>query len=100
MPVNASVSPMNKFKHFGKKIDFYFVIIGRGIKKTALEHLAKKLGISDRVIFTGFVPDADLPYFYKLSRSFIIASIAELLSLATLQAMASGLLCDVPRPFS
>ena len=74
-----------------KKIDFYFVIIGRGIKKAALEQLARELGISDRVIFTGFVPDADLPYFYKLSRSFIIASIAELLSLATLQAMASGL---------
>lgn len=32
-----------------------------------------------------------MPIIYKLSRCFIIASIAELLSLATLQAMASGL---------
>ncbi|MBS1665894.1 MAG: glycosyltransferase [Bacteroidetes bacterium] len=74
-----------------KKIDFRFVIVGKGIKKAALEKLAIELGIADRVIFTGFVPDADLPYFYKMGRSFIIASIAELLSLATLQAMASGL---------
>jgi glycosyltransferase involved in cell wall biosynthesis len=74
-----------------KKIDFYFVVVGRGIKKKALERLTKELGISDKVIFTGFVVDEDLPYFYKLSRCFIIASIAELLSLATLQAMASGL---------
>ena len=59
--------------------------------KTALEQYANKLDISDQVIFTGFVPDEELPYFYKLSKCFIIASIAELLSLVTLQAMASGL---------
>ena len=74
-----------------KKIDFCFVIVGKGISKKSLEHLVNELGINEKVIFTGFVPDADLPYFYKLSRCFIIASIAELLSLVTLQAMASGL---------
>jgi glycosyltransferase involved in cell wall biosynthesis len=74
-----------------KKNDFYFVIVGKGIAKQSLENLAKELGIADKVVFTGFVPEEDLPFFYKLSRCFIIASIAELLSLATLQAMASGL---------
>ena len=74
-----------------RRVDFYLVIVGRGIKKSSLEHLAMDLGISDRVIFTGFVPDADLPYIYKLSRCFIISSIAELLSLSALQGMASGL---------
>ncbi|HEV3224769.1 MAG TPA: glycosyltransferase [Puia sp.] len=74
-----------------KKVDFYFVIVGRGIKKNALERLAMELGISERVVFTGYVPDADLPYIYKLSRCFIISSIAELLSLSVLQGMASGL---------
>jgi 1,2-diacylglycerol 3-alpha-glucosyltransferase len=74
-----------------KKNDFYFVIVGRGVRKSALERHTKKLGISDRVIFTGFVPDEDLPYIYKLSRCFIISSVAELLSLGALQGMASGL---------
>jgi len=74
-----------------KKIDFRFVVVGKGISKTTLEQLTHQLGITDKVIFTGFVPDEELPYFYKLSRCFIIASIAELLSLVTLQAMASGL---------
>ncbi|MDQ2863124.1 MAG: glycosyltransferase [Bacteroidota bacterium] len=74
-----------------KKIDFCFVIVGKGISKKSLEYLVDKLGINENVIFTGFVPDEDLPYFFKLSRCFIIASIAELLSLVTLQAMASGL---------
>ncbi len=74
-----------------RETDFYFVIVGKGIRKSALERLARELLIANRVIFTGFVPEEDLPYFYKISRCFIIASIAELLSLATLQAMASGL---------
>jgi len=74
-----------------KKTDFCFVVVGKGTSKTALEKLTNQLGITNRVIFTGFVPDEELPYIYKLSRCFIIASIAELLSLVTLQAMASGL---------
>lgn len=74
-----------------KKIDFCFIVVGKGISKKSLEHLTEELGINEKVIFTGFVPDEDLPYFYKLSRCFVIASTAELLSLVTLQAMASGL---------
>jgi 1,2-diacylglycerol 3-alpha-glucosyltransferase len=74
-----------------KKMDFYFVVVGRGIKKSSLERLASELGIADKVIFTGFVPDTELPYIYKLSRCFIISSTAELLSLGVLQGMASGL---------
>jgi 1,2-diacylglycerol 3-alpha-glucosyltransferase len=74
-----------------KKVDFCFVIVGKGMSTTSLKQLTHKLDITDKVIFTGFVPDEELPYIYKLSRCFIIASIAELLSLATLQAMASGL---------
>jgi glycosyltransferase involved in cell wall biosynthesis len=72
-------------------MDLCFVIVGKGFRKAALERLAGELGISDRVIFTGFVPEEDLPYLYKCSQCFVIASTAELLSLATLQAMASGL---------
>ena len=73
------------------KVNFCFIVVGKGTSKTLLEKLSSQLHIADKVIFTGFVPDEDLPYFYKLSRCFIIASIAELLSLGALQAMASGL---------
>ncbi len=74
-----------------KTVDFTFLVVGKGTKKAELEALAKSLGIESQAIFTGFVPDEDLPFIYKLARCFIIASIAELLSLVTLQAMASGL---------
>ena len=74
-----------------KTVDHCFVIVGKGTSRNALEQRAQKTGISGSVIFTGFVPDEDLPFIYKLSRCFVIASIAELLSLTTLQAMASAL---------
>ncbi len=74
-----------------KKVDFVFVIVGKGKSRPALELLAQQLGITENIIFTGFVPEEDLPFFYKLSHCFIIASTAELLSLVSLQAMASGL---------
>jgi 1,2-diacylglycerol 3-alpha-glucosyltransferase len=74
-----------------KNVDFCFVIVGKGTSKIALEKLTQQLEITNNVIFAGFVPDDDLPYFYKMGRCFIIASIAELLSLGALQAMASGL---------
>ena len=74
-----------------KNIDFSLVLVGRGISKNALQQMAIELKISEHVIFTGFVPDEDLPYFYKLGTAFVIASNAELLSLVSLQAMASGL---------
>jgi 1,2-diacylglycerol 3-alpha-glucosyltransferase len=73
------------------KMDFCFVIVGKGIKKEALKEQARKLRIADHVIFTGFVSNADLPDIYRLSNCFIISSTAELLSLGTLQGMAAGL---------
>jgi 1,2-diacylglycerol 3-alpha-glucosyltransferase len=74
-----------------RRTDFCLVVVGKGIQQSALEKQAVRLRITENVIFTGFVPEEDLPMIYQLSQCFIIASIAELLSLATLQAMASGL---------
>ena len=74
-----------------KIVDFCFVVVGKGVEKAALETLAEELRIKESVIFTGFVPNEELPFLYKLSHSFAIASTAELLSLATLQAIATGL---------
>lgn len=74
-----------------KKIDFCFVVVGKGMQRERLERLASTLSITSHIVFTGFVSDEDLPLVYQLALCFIIASTAELLSLVTLQAMASGL---------
>jgi glycosyltransferase involved in cell wall biosynthesis len=47
--------------------------------------------VAGRVRFLGFVPDDDLPGLYRLADVFAIASPAELQSLVTMAAMASGL---------
>jgi 1,2-diacylglycerol 3-alpha-glucosyltransferase len=67
------------------------VIAGSGAEKERLTQLAQELRILDKVIFTGFVPDADLPNLYAIAHAFIIAGTAELQSIVTMEAMASGL---------
>jgi glycosyltransferase involved in cell wall biosynthesis len=43
-----------------KRSDFFCVIIGDGDSKSALEQEARRLGLSDEVWFTGFIPDDDM----------------------------------------
>ena len=74
-----------------KKVNFCFVVVGKGTKRDSLERLSKKLGIDQHVLFAGFVPDQELPVFYRMGRCFIMASTAELQSISTMEAMASGL---------
>jgi len=66
-------------------------VIGDGDARKHLQHLAHRLGVEDRVVFRGWVSDADLKAFYTAASCFAIASIAELQSIATLEAMSSGL---------
>jgi glycosyltransferase involved in cell wall biosynthesis len=67
------------------------VLAGAGPDERRLRSLARHYGVADRVVFTGFVPDADLPGLYRAAAVFAIASQAELQSLVTMAAMASGL---------
>ncbi len=64
---------------------------GTGVRRPRLERLAARLGVADRVLFLGFVPDADLPRLYGAADVFVMPGVAELQSIATLEAMASGL---------
>lgn len=67
------------------------VLAGTGPEEDRLRSLARHYGIGDRVRFPGFVADEDLPGIYRLADVFAIASQAELQSLTTMAAMASGL---------
>ena len=66
-------------------------IVGDGDQRKGLEALCRELGLADRVVFHGKVDDARLVELYSRAAVFAIASIAELQSIATLEAMASGL---------
>jgi glycosyltransferase involved in cell wall biosynthesis len=71
-------------------VDAQLVIIGKGKQFSALSALVKREGVVDRVIFTGFIPDDELPHAYAACDVFCIAGTAELQSIATLESMASG----------
>ena len=65
-------------------------VVGDGSERDSLERWAIELGISDRVRFYGTVSDEDLRRAYEGCTAFVMPSIAELQSIATMEAMASG----------
>ena len=74
-----------------KKIDIHFVIAGGvGSQAKYLKYLAKSLRLDKFVTFTGYVSSKNLPNLYSVANCFVIASSAELQSIATMEAMASG----------
>ncbi|MGW9306893.1 glycosyltransferase [Saccharomonospora azurea] len=71
--------------------DAQLVLVGTGTRRGELERLAARERVAHRVRFLGFVPDDQLPSVYRAADVFAIPGVAELQSIATLEAMASGL---------
>jgi glycosyltransferase involved in cell wall biosynthesis len=65
-------------------------LIGDGPERGAWTALVDELGVADRVRFHGFVPEEELVAAYARAAVFCMPGIAELQSLVTLEAMASG----------
>ncbi|PRY16034.1 glycosyltransferase [Kineococcus rhizosphaerae] len=73
------------------ELDAQLLLVGDGALRPALLAQAARLGIADRVVSTGFVPEEDLPAAYLACDVFANAGTAELQSLVVLEAMACGL---------
>ncbi len=78
------------FSQLPRQLDVTLEIVGDGSERQSLETWAGELGIADKVIFRGHITDAELPKAYDRATVFVMPSIAELQSIATLEAMASG----------
>ena len=72
-------------------LDVKLDIVGGGDLLHHLQQLAAGLGIASRVTFTGYVTEEELHAAYARATVFAMPSIAELQSIATLEAMASAL---------
>ncbi|MBI1856516.1 MAG: glycosyltransferase [Chloroflexi bacterium] len=72
-----------------KRDDIQLVIAGSGAELNELQALAKKLNLGERVRFTGFIHE-NLHVLLNSADIFTMPSEAELLSIASLEAMACG----------
>ncbi|MGN6219485.1 MAG: glycosyltransferase [Microbacterium sp.] len=72
-------------------LDVRFDIVGSGDQRRNLDNLTAELGLTERVHFHGHTSDDELRSLLTNASVFAIASIAELQSIATMEAMASGL---------
>jgi 1,2-diacylglycerol 3-alpha-glucosyltransferase len=69
----------------------HIALAGAGPAEAELRTQVERLHIGDRVSFLGFVNDDDLLALRRSANLFVIASEADLQSLATMEAMACGL---------
>ncbi|MGV0027381.1 glycosyltransferase family 4 protein [Phormidesmis priestleyi] len=67
-----------------------YLVIGRGDDQPRLAQLAAELGVSDRVVFAGFVSTEDLVSHYHLADAYIMPS-QEGFGIVYLEAMACGI---------
>ena len=86
--VKELIIAFNKIKKSLKK-DYKLVLCGsikdEGVK---LQNLCKELLIDDKIIFTGFIPDDELPLFYNAAELFVYPSLYEGFGLPPLEAMS------------
>lgn len=66
------------------------MLVGEGPAKKHYQKMVQDKGMEDKVLFTGFIPDEELPQVYAACDAFTIASKFETQGLAALEAMASG----------
>lgn len=71
-----------------KGIDFTLTIVGDGTRLTYLKDLASTLQIENKVVFTGRIPNTELPKLLQQSNIYISMPITEGVSASLFEAMA------------
>jgi len=66
-----------------------YLVIGRGDDRSRLAQLAADLGVAERVIFAGFVPQENLAEHYRLADAYVMPS-QEGFGIVYLEALACG----------
>jgi len=66
------------------------IMVGQGRLKNDLIKLARSLNVEDKVEFTGFVPNKDLPKILQTFDVFVLASLRESFGVVLLEAQACG----------
>jgi glycosyltransferase involved in cell wall biosynthesis len=78
-------------------VDVVLELIGTGDAQEANQQQAQELGISERVVFRGYVPRDEIAEHYRSAHIFVLPSFNEGMSVATLEALAAGLPAIITR---
>lgn len=70
--------------------DITYIVGGEGSDRARLEDKAKALGLRDRVVFTGFIPEVEKAEHYRLADAYVMPSHGEGFGFVFLEAMACG----------
>ncbi|MCS3708345.1 glycosyltransferase involved in cell wall biosynthesis [Salinibacter ruber] len=73
-----------------KRPDVAYTIAGKGPDRSRLETKAERLGVRDRVVFTGYVPEDEKADHFRLADRFVMPSEGEGFGLVLLEALACG----------
>jgi phosphatidylinositol alpha-1,6-mannosyltransferase len=68
-----------------------YLIVGDGDDRSRLEAKAKSLGVGDRVVFAGFIPEAEKADHYRLADVFVMPGRGEGFGFVFLEALACGI---------
>lgn len=68
-----------------------YLVVGDGHDRRRLEAKALSLGVSNRVVFAGFVPEEEKADHYRLADAFVMAGRGEGFGIVYLEALACGL---------
>ena len=67
------------------------LVIGWGMEAHKYMRMAKELGLSDKVVFLGFIPHDELPIYYNMADVYVLPSLYEEWSNTIMEAMACGI---------
>jgi glycosyltransferase involved in cell wall biosynthesis len=70
--------------------EVYLVIGGKGPEADRLIRLAADLGITSRVLFSGYIKEEELPLYFAMADVFVFHSTYETFGLVLVQALAAG----------
>ncbi len=71
--------------------DLAYLICGEGTDRPRLEQKARDLGIADKVVFAGYVPENEKVDTYRLADVFLLAGWGEGFGIVIIEALACGI---------
>ena len=71
--------------------DLRMMFVGDGKQRAQLERASRSLGVSDRTVFTGYVPYEQVHDYFYMGDIFVTASLSEVFPLTVIEGLAASL---------